>query len=136
MLYKGLCEKEKMLFISILSLPYEFSHFFEIFNRRSRLSMTQRLLKTLWEKEKNAAIQHFPLFQQCLFYRFNHFPNNPLFFFCPQHKSFENTMGKREIARNEQFLLLPQCFSSFLDNFPPLSSNLKLSSANSRFRRV
>ena len=27
-----------------------------------------------------------------------------------QHKSFENTVGKGEIARNEQFLLFPQCF--------------------------
>ena len=35
--------------------------------------------------------------------------------------SFENTVRKGEIARNEQFLLFPQCFSS----------NLKLSSANS-----
>ena len=25
-------------------------------------------------------------------------------------KSFENTVGKGEIARNEQFLLFPQCF--------------------------
>ena len=25
-------------------------------------------------------------------------------------KAFENTMGKGEIARNEQFLLFPQCF--------------------------
>ena len=25
-------------------------------------------------------------------------------------KSFENSVGKREIARNEQFLLFPQCF--------------------------
>ena len=29
---------------------------------------------------------------------------------CLQHKSFENTAGKGEIARNEQFLLFPQCF--------------------------
>ena len=26
------------------------------------------------------------------------------------NKPFENTVGKGEIARNEQFLLLPQCF--------------------------
>ena len=29
-----------------------------------------------------------------------------------QHKSFENTVGKGETARNEQFLLFPQCFLS------------------------
>ena len=27
-----------------------------------------------------------------------------------QYKSFENTEGKGEIARNEQFVLFPQCF--------------------------
>ena len=41
---------------------------------------TTGILKTLWEKEK-------------LHYRY-----------------FENTVGKKEIARNEQFLLFPQCF--------------------------
>ena len=40
------------------------------------------------------------------------------------HKSFENTVGKGEIARNEQFLLSPQ-------RFLPFSSNLKLLSASS-----
>ena len=29
---------------------------------------------------------------------------------CLQYKSFENTVGKGEIARSEQFLLFPQCF--------------------------
>ena len=32
---------------------------------------------------------------------------------CLQYKSFENTVGKGEIAHNEQFLLFPQCFLSF-----------------------
>ena len=27
-----------------------------------------------------------------------------------QQTAFENMMGKEEIARNEQFLLFPQCF--------------------------
>ena len=31
-------------------------------------------------------------------------------FTCLQYKSFENTEGKGEIARNEQFLLFQQCF--------------------------
>ena len=31
-------------------------------------------------------------------------------FKCLRYKSFENTVGKGEIARNEQFLLFPQCF--------------------------
>ena len=36
----------------------------------------------------------------------NPFPNKP----CLQYKSLENTVGKGEIARNEQFLLFPQHF--------------------------
>ena len=31
-------------------------------------------------------------------------------FTCLQNKSFENTVGKGEIARDEQFLLFPQFF--------------------------
>ena len=27
-----------------------------------------------------------------------------------QRKAFENIVGKQEIARNDQFLLFPQCF--------------------------
>ena len=32
------------------------------------------------------------------------------FFTCLQYNSFENTVGKGEIARNEQFLLFPTVF--------------------------
>ena len=31
-------------------------------------------------------------------------------FDAPGNKPFENTVGKGEITRNEQFLLFPQCF--------------------------
>ena len=31
-------------------------------------------------------------------------------FTCLSDEPFENTVGKGEIARNEQFLLFPQCF--------------------------
>ena len=42
---------------------------------------------------------------------FNPFPDKPWFLrVCSIYKSFENTVGKGEIARNEQFLLFPQCF--------------------------
>ena len=40
------------------------------------------------------------------------FPKRALVFTCLQYKSFENTEGKGGIARNEQFLLFPQCFLS------------------------
>ena len=46
------------------------------------------------------------------------------------NKPFNDTVGKGEIARDEQFLLLP-VFSTCLDNFLSFSWNLKLSSANS-----
>ena len=59
------------------------------------------------------------------------FPKQALVFTCLQYKSFENTAGKGEIARNKQFLLFPQCFLSVLENYLPISKNLKLSSANS-----
>ena len=58
------------------------------------------------------------------------FPNKP-WFSCVSSVSLENTVAKGEIARNEQFLLFPQCFSTRLDHFLPLLSNMKLSSANS-----
>ena len=58
------------------------------------------------------------------------FPKQALVFMCLKYKSFENTVGKGEIARNEQFLLFPQCFYP-LGNFPSFPSNLELSSANS-----
>ena len=38
------------------------------------------------------------------------FPKQALVFTCLQYKSFENTVGKGEIARNEQFLPFPHCF--------------------------
>ena len=37
------------------------------------------------------------------------FPKLALVFMCLQWKSFENTVGKGEIACNKQFLLFPQC---------------------------
>ena len=54
----------------------------------------------------------------------NPFPKQALDFTYLQYKSFENTVGKGEIARNEQFLLSPQCFFFLLKNFLPFSSNL------------
>ena len=38
------------------------------------------------------------------------FPKQALVFTCLQFKSFENTVGKGEIARHKQFLPFPQCF--------------------------
>ena len=41
---------------------------------------------------------------------FNPFPNKPWFLRVCSTSFFENTVGKGEIAHNEQFLLFPQCF--------------------------
>ena len=70
------------------------------------------------------------VFWSVLYLLFNPFPKKTLVFMYLQYKSFENTKGKGEIARNEQFLLFP-VFSTGLENFMPFSSNLKLLSANS-----
>ena len=53
-----------------------------------------------------------------------------LVFTCLLYKTFENTVGKGEIARKEQLLLFPE-FSIRLENFLPFSLNLKLSPSNS-----
>ena len=58
------------------------------------------------------------------------FPKQALVFTCLHYKSFENTVGKGEIAPNEQFLLFSQ-FSTLLENSVPSSPNSKLSSASS-----
>ena len=42
--------------------------------------------------------------------RFNSFPNKPWFLRVCSISLFENTVGKGEIARNEQFLLFLQSF--------------------------
>ena len=44
---------------------------------------------------------------------------------CLQYKSFENSVGKGEIARNEQFLLFPECFLTIQRTFALYLSNLK-----------
>ena len=53
------------------------------------------------------------------------FPKQALVFMCLQYKSFENTVGKGEIARKEQFLLFPQCFLPIWRNFCHLHENKK-----------
>ena len=59
------------------------------------------------------------------------FPKRTLVFTFLQYKSFENTVGKVEIAHNKQFLLFPQYFLPVWMNFLPFSSNLKLTPAKS-----
>ena len=77
--------------------------------------------KTLREKEKLLITSNF-CFSHSVFKRLElqthksqglfgkGFPKQAQVFTCRQYRSFENTMGKGEIARNEQFLLFPLCF--------------------------
>ena len=53
------------------------------------------------------------------FYRsiINLFRKETHVFKCLQYKNFGNTVCKGEIARNEQFLLFPQCFLPFWKTF-------------------
>ena len=85
------------------------------------------MMISLWmEKEKNLVVIAFSPLPTCFFELFT---KQALVFTCLQYKSFENTVGKGEIAHNKQFLLFPTVFSTLLDNILPFSSNLKLSSA-------
>ena len=62
-----------------------------------------------------------------VFYPINYlkpFPKQALVFTCLKDKSLEIPAGKREIARNEHFLLFPTVFSTHLENFPEFPSNL------------
>ena len=59
------------------------------------------------------------------------FPNKPWFLRVCCTSLLKTLWEKGEIARNEQFLLFPAVFSTFLDNFQPISSNSVLSSAKS-----
>ena len=56
-----------------------------------------------------SVISHW-IFPQC-------FPKQALVFTCLHYKSFKNTVGKGEIAHNEQFLLYPQYFLLFRRTF-------------------
>ena len=60
---------------------------------------------------------------------FKPIPKQASVFMYLQFKSLLKTLREKgEIARNKQFPLFLQCFSSPLTNFLPFSSNLKLSS--------
>ena len=61
----------------------------------------------------------------------NPFPNKAWFLPVYSTSPLKSTEGKGGTARNEQFLLFLQCFSTHLKNYLLFSSDLKLLSANS-----
>ena len=71
----------------------------------------------MWEIKKLLVTSIFS-FSYYIFYPFNPFPKQALVFMCVQYKSFENTVGKEEIACNERFLCFPRCFLPYEEVFP------------------
>ena len=65
-------------------------------------------VENILETEENASFQHCHFFPQC-FYKISVKGLLPLSKTSPG-LSFENTVGKGENARNEQFLFFPLCF--------------------------
>ena len=62
-----------------------------------------------------SKVSSFGEIKTCLTFRhplFKPFPTQAIVFTCLEYQSLENTVRKGEIARNEQFLLFPQCFLS------------------------
>ena len=75
--------------------------------------------------------------QSCNTLIVNPFPDKPWFFTSLQYKSFENTAGKGEIARNEQFLLFPQCFLYLFGELTAIFNKLEIVVCKLfQFRRV
>ena len=66
------------------------------------------------DNEEDACDQHFLLFQECFLSLLSHIltlsQKQTLLFTCLQYKSFENIVGKGEIARNELIFLFPSVF--------------------------
>ena len=101
---KTLSEKEKLLVTSSFSFSFSYSVFKRLVSQgRQKVSLCGSGLSLSY--------------------------TSPGFYVSP-YKSFENTVGKGEIARDEQFLLFPQCFSTHLKNFLPFSSYLKIVACN------
>ena len=77
-------------------------------------------------KEENAAHQLFLLVPQC----FNPFQKSPGFYMSAV-QGFSKHFRQRRQCSLRAMSPFPTVFSTCLKNFPPYSSNLKLSSANS-----
>ena len=71
--------------------------------------MTKAIIKMMYDMhntlDARLALNDMFWLRYCLYP-----PKQALDFTCLHYKSFENTVGKGEIARNEQFLIFPQCF--------------------------
>ena len=79
--------------------------------RRILTHICRRHSKTLWQKDKVHIVISFFL---CL----NPFPHIDAFCRLCSGRLFVNIVTKEEMAQNEQFLLLPQCFSLLVVYYP------------------
>ena len=93
--------KEKMLVPSIFSFSRKIFHLFQ----KEVLFLSYILL--------SANAFNFDQSKNLLFGKELTLSQTSPDFMCLQYKSFENTVGKGEIAHNEQFLLFPPCFLPF-----------------------
>ena len=90
-------------------------------------TMMKKEFENIVQKGQNAGNQHFLLFQKCFL---------PYFKLIFQILTHSHTMTPFDTPRKQAFWKqaispFPTVFSTRLDSFPPFSSNLKLSSANS-----
>ena len=97
-------------FLTMLSTLYgTYLSFWMHFKMLSEICLNLDQSKILssgnWLKNSDICKNH--ISQTLLFWPF---PKQALVFTYLPYNSFDNTVGKGEIARNEQFLLFPQCF--------------------------
>ena len=67
----------------------------------------------------------------CTVTSLNPLANKPWFLHVCSTSLLKTLWGKKEIVSNEQFYPFPVVFSILSENFPPFTSNLKLSFTNS-----
>ena len=85
-------------------------HFHQIWNCcLQTISVEEKF--AIWERAKFVVCHRFKWDMSKDLYE--PFLKQALVFTCLLYRSFENTVGKREIARNEQFLLFLQCSLPF-----------------------
>ena len=89
-------------------------------------------VKVLWRRRRRKGYQNILLFfiedrqaknlilifVDYVFVVFHPFPHIDAFWHLCSRRLFENIVTKEEIARNEQFLLLPQCFPLLVIGYP------------------
>ena len=73
---------------------------------------------SIWGKWLTHPISHITNLQQMIMKTFNPFPHIDAFWRLCSKLLFENIVTQEEIAQNEQFLLLTQCFPLLVIGYP------------------